>query len=240
MRMVDPKSVIEPVVAVVLLEHFVVRDLQKPNVLLIYALVPDVVQDGHLLEVWASGEVWQWRCGNRRQAVQQQRFPASPRPPRRFHSHRRFILKGQKAIFCRQDRLRFCLSFPEVQAWVVRRLNGRRLWRQISEMCVIRQRGGLRRARQRLIGSRWDLFGFCSSRFLLWCCRVWWHRNIYSETSSEIFRGAGRMASAWWQGLVRHGVNGRLFKNRSIIQALRGYFSVKNQCCGVREDRGES
>lgn len=49
--MVDPECVIEPVVAIILLEHLVISDLKKTNVLVIYALVPDVVQDGHLLEV---------------------------------------------------------------------------------------------------------------------------------------------------------------------------------------------
>lgn len=50
-RMVDPESVIEPVVAVILLQHLLISDLQESHVLLIYAFIPDVVQNGHLLEL---------------------------------------------------------------------------------------------------------------------------------------------------------------------------------------------
>lgn len=62
--MINPKRVVEPVVAVVLLQHLVVGDLQEPDVLLVDALVPDVVQDGHLLKVTASGEVSSRRRGD--------------------------------------------------------------------------------------------------------------------------------------------------------------------------------
>jgi len=55
--MVDPECIVKPVVAVVLLEHLVIRDLQKPYVLVIYAFIPDVVQDGHLLKISARGEI---------------------------------------------------------------------------------------------------------------------------------------------------------------------------------------
>lgn len=78
--MVDPERVVEPVITVVLLEHLVVGDLQKPYVLLVYAFVPDVIQDGHLLKIRASGEVWPWRRGDRRQASQQDLIPGPPRP----------------------------------------------------------------------------------------------------------------------------------------------------------------
>lgn len=117
--MVDPERVVEPVVAVVLLEHLVIGDLQKTHVLLVDAFVPDVVQDGHLFKVGARGEVRPWRRGDRGQAAQQQLLPASPRPPCRLHGHGRLFFVGQEAVVCWQDRLRLQLSFPEVQAWVV-------------------------------------------------------------------------------------------------------------------------
>lgn len=117
--MVDPERVVEPVVAVILLQHLVISDLQEPHVLLIYAFVPDVIQDGHLLKVGARVEVRPGRRGDGGQAAQQQLLPASPLPPRRFRGHRCLFFVGQEAIFCRQDGLRLHLSFPEVQAWVV-------------------------------------------------------------------------------------------------------------------------
>lgn len=120
--MVDPERVIEPVVTVILLEHLVISDLQEPHVLLIYAFVPDVIQDGHLLKLCAWLEVGPGRRGDGRQAAQQQLLPASPLPPCWLHSHRCLFFVGQEAVFCRQDCLRLILSFPEVQARVVGRL----------------------------------------------------------------------------------------------------------------------
>lgn len=51
MRMVDPEGVVEPVVAIVLLQHLVVSYLKVADVLLINAVIPDVIQDGHLLKI---------------------------------------------------------------------------------------------------------------------------------------------------------------------------------------------
>lgn len=117
--MVDPECVVEPVVAVILLEHLVISDLQKPHVLLVDAFVPDVIQDGHLLELGARVEVRSGRRGDGGKAAQQQLLPASPRPPCGLHGHRCLFFVGQEAIFGRQDRLTLHLSFPEVQARVV-------------------------------------------------------------------------------------------------------------------------
>lgn len=50
MRMVYPEGVVEPVVAIVLLKHLVVGDLKVSDVLLVNAIIPDVIQDGHLLK----------------------------------------------------------------------------------------------------------------------------------------------------------------------------------------------
>lgn len=116
--MVDPERVVEPVVADVLLQHLVIRDLQESDVLLVYSFVPDVIQDGHLLELGARAEIRPGRCGDGGQAVQEQLLPASPRPPSRFKNHRRLLFIGDEAVGGRQQCLRLVFSFPEVQAGV--------------------------------------------------------------------------------------------------------------------------
>lgn len=117
MRMVHPERVVEPVVAIILLEHLVVSDLQKLYVLLIYAFIPDVIQDGHLLEVRAPAEVRPGRRGDRRQAAQQDLVPGPPCATSRLRGHHgRLVVIAEEVVFGRQYRLRLHLSFPKVQA----------------------------------------------------------------------------------------------------------------------------
>ena len=49
--MVDPECVVEPVHAVVLLQQPLVGNTQEADVLLVDATIPDVIEDGHLLEL---------------------------------------------------------------------------------------------------------------------------------------------------------------------------------------------
>lgn len=99
MRMVDPERVIDEVAADVLLQHLVVRDTQQSNVLLIYAFVPDVVQNSHLLKVGARAEVRPGWRGDGGQAVQEQLLPASPPcPSNRLRNYRLLLFIRDETV----------------------------------------------------------------------------------------------------------------------------------------------
>ncbi|TNN73770.1 hypothetical protein EYF80_015978 [Liparis tanakae] len=132
-------------------------------------------------------------------------------------------------------------SFPEVQARVVRGLGGHggdSLGGRIAESRVVRQRG-VGRQIQRLAGRSRRLPAFGPARFLLGRGRIRRRGDGERETGGRIFVAAERRLGSGRRGLAKQSADGRLLENRPLIQALSGYFPIKGQCCGVREDRGE-
>lgn len=52
-----PQRVIEPVHTIVLLQEAVIRDTHEFDIFLIYASIPNIIQNGHLLKLGAWPEL---------------------------------------------------------------------------------------------------------------------------------------------------------------------------------------